>query len=82
MYRRRGADVVVTALDLETKDGLEVVRALRTRYLSTPLVVLATIGEAIDLAEALMGCTVLAVDAEPDQVIRAIVEALPATVSA
>ena len=38
--------------------------------------------DQFDLAEALMGCTVLAVDAKPDQVVRAVVAALPATVSA
>jgi CheY-like chemotaxis protein len=72
-----GADVVVTALALETKDGLEVVRALRTRYLSTPLVLLATVSEAIELGAALTGCTVLAVEAEPEEVAAAVADALP-----
>jgi hypothetical protein len=75
-----GADVVVTGLDLGTNDSRDVVRALRTRYPSTPLVVLATVGQAIELADALMGCTVLAVDADADQVARAVVEAIAETV--
>jgi CheY-like chemotaxis protein len=72
-----GADVVVTALDLEATDGLDVVRALRTRYSSTPLVLLATIGETLELGATLTGCSVLAVDAPPGQVAAAVLDALP-----
>jgi CheY-like chemotaxis protein len=72
-----GADAVVTALDLETDAGREVLRGLRARYPSTPLVALATVGEALDLADALAGCTVLAVDADPEHVAAAVVDSLP-----
>jgi hypothetical protein len=77
-----GADLVVTALDFETKEGLEVVRGLRTRYPNTPLVILATVGETIELGDALDGYTVLAVDVDPERVAAAVIDALPNTVSA
>lgn len=72
-----GADLVVTALDLEEEDGREVVRGLRTRYPSTPLVVVATVGETLELGEVLEGCTVVPVDAEPEQIVAAVLDALP-----
>jgi CheY-like chemotaxis protein len=71
-----GADLVVTALDLEEEDGRQVLRGLRTRYPSTPLVVAATVGETLDLGELLEGCTVVSVDAEPEQVAAAVLGAL------
>jgi hypothetical protein len=72
-----GADLVVTALDLEEEEGRQVLRGLRTRYPSTPLVVAATVGETLDLGELLEGCTVVPVDAEPEQVAAAVHGALP-----
>jgi DNA-binding NarL/FixJ family response regulator len=72
-----GADLVVTALDLEKEEGRQVLRGLRTRYPSTPLVVAATVGETLDLGELLEGCTVVSVDAEPEQVAAAVRGALP-----
>lgn len=63
-----GADVVVSALDLEADDGREVLRGLRTRYPDKPMVVLATVGETLELGEALRGCVVLPVDAAPERV--------------
>lgn len=77
-----GADLVVTALDLETKDGRGVLRGLRTRYATTPLVVMATVGEAIEFEDVLQGCTVVAVDADPEEVTAAVVDALPSAVGA
>lgn len=66
-----GADVVVTALDLE-REGRDVLEGLRTRYPDTPLVVEATAAESIELADALYGCTVVPVDAEPGRVVEAV----------
>ena len=71
-----GADVVVTALDLGTESGRGVLRGLRTRYPRVPLVVAATVREAIELEDVLAGCTVVPVDAEPDRVAAAVVDAL------
>src|SRR6266540_1023891 len=42
-----------------------------------PLVVVATVGETLDLGELLEGCTVVSVDAEPEQVAAAVRGALP-----
>jgi CheY-like chemotaxis protein len=72
-----GADLVVTALDLEEEDGRQVLQGLRTRYPSTPLVVAATVGESLELGELLVGCTVVPVAAEPEQFVTAILGALP-----
>lgn len=77
-----GADVVVTALDLEGKDGREVLRGLRTRYPSTSLVVMATVGETLELGEVLAGCTVVGVDADPEEVAVAVVDAVPSVAGA
>jgi CheY-like chemotaxis protein len=73
-----GADVVVTALDLEDRDGREVLAGLRTRYPDTPLVVLSTVGQSLELGEVLAGCTVLPVDADPARVTAAVLDRLPA----
>jgi hypothetical protein len=72
-----GADLVVTVLDLEEDEGREVVRGLRTRYPSTPLVVAATISETLALGDLLDGCTVVPVSAAPEQVVAAVLDALP-----
>lgn len=72
-----GADLVVTALDLEEEDGRQILQGLRTRYPSTPLVVAATVGETLELGELLVGCTVVPVAAEPEQFVTAILAALP-----
>ena len=72
-----GADLVVTVLDLEEDEGREVVRGLRTRYPSTPLVVAATVSETLALGDLLDGCTVVPVSAAPEQVVAAVLDALP-----
>jgi len=72
-----GADLVVTVLDLREAGGREVVRGLRTRYPSTPLVVAATVSEMLELGDLLAGCTVVPVGAEPEQVVAAVLDALP-----
>jgi hypothetical protein len=74
-----GADLVVTALDLDQEDGLAVLVGLRTRYPGTPLVVVAPVGETVEL-DNLEGCTVVPV-AEPDKVVAAVLDTLPATVA-
>lgn len=61
-----GADVVVMALDLEDPDSRDVLRGLRARYGRTPVVVLATVTEALELEGALDGCRVLPVDSGPE----------------
>ena len=71
-----GADVVVTALDLADDDGTGVVRGLRTRYPSKPLIVAATVSQALRLGDVLEGCTVVPVDEGPDTVVVAVREAL------
>jgi DNA-binding NarL/FixJ family response regulator len=72
-----GADLVVSALDLEEEEGREVLRGLRTRYPSTPLVVEATVRQTLELGDLLTGCTVVPQGAEPDQLVAAVVAALP-----
>lgn len=72
-----GADLVVTALDLETASGREVLRGLRTRYPVVPLVVAATVTQAIRLEGFLTGCTVVPVDAAPERIAAAVAKALP-----
>jgi hypothetical protein len=72
-----GADLVVTVLDLEEDESREVLRGLRVRYAGTPLVVLATVGEALELGDVLEGCTVVSVDAEPERIVAAVLEAHP-----
>ena len=74
-----GADLVVTALPLDTIDGQGVVRGLRARHPSTPLVVLATVGQTLELGAVLTGCTVLAVDAPPAEIAAAVADAMPIT---
>lgn len=71
-----GADVVVTALDLEGDEGREVLRGLRTRYPSTKLVVAATPRASLDLAPELEGCTVVAPTSEPDAIAAAVTSLL------
>jgi CheY-like chemotaxis protein len=71
-----GADLVVTALDLEQEDGRQVLRGLRTRYPGIPLVVAATVTETLELGDLLTGCTVVPVDAEPKQLVQAVVTEL------
>jgi hypothetical protein len=74
-----GADLVVTALPLDTADGQRVVRGLQGRYPSRPLVVLATVGETLELHDVLTDCTVLGVDASPAEVAAAVADAIPIT---
>src|SRR5579862_8735690 len=71
-----GADLVVTALDLETTAGRDGLRGLRTRYPEIPLVVAATVGQALGLEDLLAGGCVVPVDAGPERVAAAVVEAL------
>jgi hypothetical protein len=73
----KGADVVVTALDLDAREARAVVTGLRTRYASRPLVVLATVAQTLDLGEVLEGCTVLPIDADPARVAAAVRDLLP-----
>ena len=73
-----GADAVVTALDLGSNDGREVLRGLRTRYPATPLIVGATTAESLELADLLDDCTVVPVDAAPEVVTSAVLAALSA----
>jgi hypothetical protein len=63
-----GADLVVTALDLDQEDARQVLRGLRTRYPSMPLTVLATVDQTVELRDLLEGCTVLHGGGTPDQV--------------
>jgi hypothetical protein len=63
-----GADLVVTALDLDREEARQVLDGLRTRYPSTPIAVLATVGQTVELRGLLEGCTVLPVAATPEQV--------------
>jgi hypothetical protein len=71
-----GADVVVTGLDLEEHDNVAIVRGLRTRYRGIPLVILATVGQTLELGEIVEGCTVLPVDAAPDLVTAAVLDGI------
>ena len=72
-----GADLVVTALDLDREDARQVLDGLRTRYPSTPLTVLATVGQTIELGDLLEGCTVLPIAASPEQVAAEVLSSLP-----
>jgi hypothetical protein len=74
-----GADLVVTALNLEQADSLQVLRGLRTRYPSIPLVVQATVDQTLELGDLLTGCTVVPVDADAIQLSHAVVAALGQT---
>jgi hypothetical protein len=71
-----GADVVVTALGFEREEARDVVAGLRARYPSVPVVVAATVGEAIDLGETLDGCRVVPVDSGPSRVVDAVLASL------
>jgi hypothetical protein len=73
-----GADVVVTALDLADKDGVGVVRGLRTRYPGKPLIVAATVSQTLELGDVLEGCTVVPVDEGPGVVVTAVGDAVAA----
>jgi hypothetical protein len=64
-------------LELEEEEGREVVRGLRTRYPSTPLVLAATVSETLALGELLDGCTVVPVSATPEEVVAAVLDSLP-----
>jgi DNA-binding NarL/FixJ family response regulator len=72
-----GADLVVTALDFDQESGRDVLRGLRTRYPSIPLVVATTVRQSRDLAELLAGCIVVSADAKPERIVAAVAEALP-----
>jgi hypothetical protein len=74
-----GADAVVTALDLADEDGVRVLRGLRTRYPSKPLIVAATVSQSLELGDVLEGCTVVPVDEGPDTLAAAVCEALAPT---
>lgn len=73
-----GADVVVTFLGFGREDARGVLRGLRVRYGETPLVVAAAVADTLELEDELRGCTVVAEDAAPDQVVGAVLSALPA----
>jgi DNA-binding NarL/FixJ family response regulator len=62
-----GADVVVSALELD-EEGRHVLEGIRTRYPETELVVAATARQSLDLEELLTGCTVVPVDARPEEI--------------
>lgn len=72
-----GADIVVTALDLDRDEGRAVLHGLRIRYPNTPLVVEATVGNEFELGDELEGCTVVPQKAKPDRVVAAVIGALP-----
>jgi len=72
-----GADAVVTMLDLDTEDGREIVRGLRTRYPGKPLIIAATVAETLELGDLIQGCTVVPIDTEPERVAAAVLDALP-----
>jgi len=72
-----GADLVVTALDLDRGEARQVLEGLRTRYPSTPLMVLATVDQTIELGGLLEGCTVLPVAATPEQVAAEVLSIVP-----
>ena len=74
-----GADLVVTALDLDQESGRDVLRGLRTRYPSVPLVVVATAAQAGDLDELLAGCTRVSSEAETAELLAAVLAALPSS---
>jgi hypothetical protein len=67
-----GADVVVTALGFDLDESRAVLRGLRMRYPSTPLVVLVALADALALERELAGCTVLPQDAEQERVVGAV----------
>jgi DNA-binding NarL/FixJ family response regulator len=72
-----GADAVVTALGLDREDGRDVLRGLRARYPSVPLVVEATPAAALELADELADCIVVPQDAVREQVVAAVRAAVP-----
>ena len=72
-----GSDAVVTALDFDRGDAREVLERLTLRYPDTPLVVLATAAQSIELGELLEGCTVIPVEAAPEQIAAEVVGGLP-----
>jgi hypothetical protein len=71
-----GADVVVTALDLDEEEGMRVLEGLRVRYPSTALVVAVTPQQALDHGALLRDCIVVPADAEPTRVVRAVLQTL------
>jgi hypothetical protein len=73
-----GADLVVTVLDFDEEANRAVLRGLRARYPDSPLVVVATVGQALDLRESLERCTVVPIDATPDRIAAAVLDTLPA----
>jgi hypothetical protein len=73
-----GADVVVTALDLEDDECVGVLRGLRTRYPSKPLIVAATVSQSLELSDVLQGCSVVPVNEGPDPVVAAVCQAFTA----
>jgi hypothetical protein len=73
-----GADIVVTMLGFGREDARGVLRGLRTRYAETPLVVAATVADVLELEDELQGCTIVPEDAPPDELVAAVLRALPA----
>jgi CheY-like chemotaxis protein len=73
-----GADVVVTALDLDHDEAREVVHGLRTRYPSIPLVVEVSIADAPALENELAGCTVVPRGTDAGRVVAAVMSMVPA----
>lgn len=71
-----GADVVVSALDLDEVQGIRVLEGLRARYPSVPLVVEVTPGQALEHAALLNECTVVPVGEDPTRVAHAVLQAL------
>jgi len=74
-----GADVVVTGLGFDREESRGVLRGLRLRYASTPLVVQVALADALALEHELAGCTVLPQDAEPERVVAAVTAVLTAS---
>jgi hypothetical protein len=68
-----GADLAVTALDLDEEGGREVLAGLRTRYPNTPVVVVGPVGRTRELEDLLEGCTVVPTD-QPEQVVAAVLD--------
>ena len=73
-----GADAVVTALDFDAETNREVLRGIRTRYPHVALVAAATVRQSLELEADLAGCTVVPVDAPPEQVATAVRAAIDA----
>jgi len=73
-----GADVVVSALGLDSSTGRDVLQALRARLAGTPLVVEVEPGLEDEWQDLLEGCQVVASPADPNRLVASVREALAA----